>query len=153
MPNTQTADMTTTEQTAEGTQPAEKVTRTTVFTLVNPAGLLLKYFYEKDTDPAKVIQFNVAGSSQRFHAVKSEKVAQKLLAKAVELNIDAKIIEVEKQVLDDLKEQTRTMPRLRHCKLVEPKPVKEKKAPKAKKADMPVEQTETPEVNTDDVAA
>ena len=153
MPNTQTADMTTTEQTTEVTQPIEKVKRTTVFTLVNPAGMFLKYFYEKDTDPAKVIQFNVAGSSQRFHAVKSATVAEKLLAKAVELNIDAKIIEVEQQILADLKEQTRNMPRLRNCQLVEPKPVKEKKAPRVKKDSLAVEQTETPEVIADGVAA
>lgn len=94
-------------------------TKTTAFTLVNSDGQYLKYFYAKHPDPNQVIQFNVPGSQQRFHTCNSEKAIQRVLDKAIEMNITAEITSVEISTLTELKESTKNLPRLRNMKLVE----------------------------------
>lgn len=138
----------------------ENTAKTTTFTLVNPDGQYLKYFYAKHTDPAQVIQFNVAGSQQRFHTCNSEKAIQRVLDKAIEMSIAAEIASVEISALAELKESTKDLPRLRNMKLVEkvekpkaePKAEKQPKAKKSKKAAEP-EVTEAPAETAEVVTA
>lgn len=103
--------------------------KTTVFTLKNPDGMYLKYFYAKAEKPENVIQFNKPGSSQRFHTCNSEKAIRKIFDKAVSMDISAEITEVDINELNQLKESTKNLPRLRHQTLVEKaeKPKKTKK--------------------------
>lgn len=137
--------------------------KTTTFTLVNPDGQYLKYFYAKHTDPAQVIQFNLAGSQMRFHTCNSEKAIQRVLDKSIEMSIAAEVAEVELSVLAGLRESTKDLPRLRNMKLVEKveKPVKPKKAKKQPEPDtteaeadmlMPAEAEVTPEAPVEKVA-